>query len=159
MRKIMPFLAIIFSLALPVIAKANDQIPYKTVVFISGKCENLTLANEVKDCSTSKSIVYDILKNGKVLLSIPFEQNKMATFVAQSDSQPNAETYNMYLSKIDIDSKTTHSESKLEGVCHISLSADGQLWHSVSCQAKDTTGTPYMFHFTGGSKPVDVIHP
>lgn len=159
MRKAVKFMTITSLIVLPQKLEARQSNIYKAVAFVSGKCEKLILSNEVKDCSLPKSIAYNVLKNGKILLSIPFAQDSIATFVAHSDSQPRAEFYNMYLSKIDIDSKNMHSESKLEGICCISLQADGRFWHSVSCQAHDSKGSSYIFHFTGGSDPVNVIHP
>jgi hypothetical protein len=149
----MPFLAAFFAPA-----SAQQGVP-TTIVGVKGTCENISLAGTPARCAPGAGVIYSVLPNGRVLITFPLADGRVASFVGEKDSQPRPEQYFLYLSRIRIVSNGTEFAAKLAGQCVVDMSRDGKIWLLVNCTATDENSEAYSFQFRGDGTPVDVKHP
>jgi hypothetical protein len=126
---------------------------------MKGECVRISLAGTPAKCSPGGGVLYSVLPNGRVLITFPLDDGRVASFVGEKDSQPRPETYYLYLSRIRIASKGSDFTANIAGLCIVSMSHNGKIWSEIGCTATDENNAAYEFKFTSDGTPVDVQHP
>jgi hypothetical protein len=151
--------AALLLLVVPIVAHAQQSAAPTTLVGIKGECQKISLAGNPSNCAPGGGVLYSVLQNGRALITFPLDDGRMASFVGEKDSQPNPETYYLYLSRVRILSKGTEFAANIAGLCIISMSRDGRVWSEIGCQATDENNATYEFTFQSNGAAVDVQHP
>lgn len=145
--------ALVFAIAPS--AHAGGSGPLRVMISASGTCGLLELAGRKVPCSYTTGVIYSLLKNGRVLISIGVNKNKVLSFVGSKDSQPSPENYFLYLSRIDINTVAVKSVVDVGGECHLIMSVSGKRWHSLDCTAQDANGANYILRYKFYDQPID----
>lgn len=160
---VMPLAALLAPLTIQAPAQPPSQPPApsqvalpKLVVGAPGSCE-MTVGGQPRPCSSG--LVYVQHANGSILLSVQAGPGVTIGLEADSDSQPRPEDYRLNLVRLHTSVDGRSAAKQVTGSCEISLSADGQLWHRVTCRATDRSGLVTLVSFTGSGRPVVAERP
>jgi hypothetical protein len=102
-------------------------------------------------------IIYTILPQGRVMVSVPLRDGALLAFVASADKQVRPEDYVMYLSHLRLTRNGQNQTQEVSGTCQAAMSPDGKIWLNVTCEATDAARRVVRLRMTGNGTPAEVV--
>jgi hypothetical protein len=145
----------------PSLAGAAEQLT--TIASVGGVCEQVLVAGQPNTCvfkpgERKSGVIYMQFPNGHVVFTVGLKDGRLLTFVGERDSQPNPEKYWLYLSRVRFGTKGTETVATVGGLCIVSMTIDGAVWHRVDCRGEGENGSIFQLNFKSDENKITVNH-